>query len=183
MSNDDPIAPSQHDITIVSRAIRLALPMAGSRLIQMLSGFIGMLMLARLGHQVLAASALMTSTMVTIMLMLISTLFSTSVVVGQTWGAGKRDEIGAIIQQGSVLALLLSVPAMIVFWYIADLLLWMGQLPALVRYVHEYFHALEWGVPAFMLLAALQQACYGMSRQRLVITLNFICLLIFVVMA
>lgn len=37
---------------IIKNVVNLALPMAGSRLIQMLSGFIGMLMLARLGHSI-----------------------------------------------------------------------------------------------------------------------------------
>ncbi len=74
---------------IIKNVVNLALPMAGSRLIQMLSGFIGMLMLARLGHSILAASMLMTSTQVTIIVIFISLLFSMSVVVGQAYGAKK----------------------------------------------------------------------------------------------
>ncbi len=165
---------------LVGKTIRLALPMAGSRLIQMLSGFIGMLMLARLGHTVLAASALMTPTMITIIVIMIALLFSVSVVVGQAWGAGKQYEIGSIIQQGCVLALIISIPAMILFWYVDRFLLWTGQLPELIVYVRQYFHALEWGVVPIMLGATIQQACYGMLKQRLVIILNSFCLLIFV---
>jgi len=165
---------------LVGRTIRLALPMAGSRLIQVLSGFIGMLMLARLGHTVLAASALMTSTMISIMIILIALLFSLSVVVGQAWGAGKKYEIGAIVQQGMVLAIILSIPAMILYWYVDRFLLWTGQLPELIVYVRQYFHSLEWAVLPIMLQATLQQACYGMSKQRIVIILNSFCLLIFV---
>ncbi|WP_423062546.1 MATE family efflux transporter [Candidiatus Paracoxiella cheracis] len=165
---------------LVGKTIRLALPMAGSRLIQMLSGFIGMLMLARLGHTVLAASALMTPTMITIIVIMIALLFSVSVVVGQAWGAGKQYEIGSIIQQGCVLALIISIPAMILFWYVDRFLLWTGQPPELIVYVRQYFHALEWGVVPIMLGATIQQACYGMLKQRLVIILNSFCLLIFV---
>ena len=168
---------------LVKRIVKLALPMAGSRLIQMLSGFVGMLMLAHLGHQVLAAGALMTSTLITIIVVAISILFSISVVVGQAYGARKLFEIGTIVQQGSILALLLSIPVMILFWFVNHILLWAHQLPNLVHYIRQYFHALEWGVPAFMVLSCLQQTCYGMLKQRLVIILNVICLLIFIALA
>ena len=160
--------------------LRLALPMAGSRLLQMLTGFIGMLMLARLGHEVLAAGMLMTSTMVSTLVVLISLLFSLSVVVGQAYGAKRYHEIGTIIQQGCCLALLMALPTMCLFFYADRILLAMGQLPQLLIYVRQYFHALIWGVPAFMVQAALQQALYGMSRQRLVIIVNLICLLVFI---
>lgn len=170
---------AQQPSRLVGKTIRLALPMAGSRLIQMLSGFIGMLMLAHLGHDVLAAGALMTSAMMTILVVLVALLFSMGVMVGQAWGAGKKYEIGAIIQQGCVLALIISIPAMVLIWYVDRFLLWTGQLPQLIVYVRQYFHALEWAIVPYMLIAALQQACYGMLRQRLVIIINSFCLLVF----
>lgn len=168
---------------LVKHIYRLALPMAGSRLIQMLSSFIGILMLAHLGHQVLAASALITSTQVTVIVVIISVLFALGVVTGQAYGGNRRYEIGAIVQQGCVLAILLTIPLMLVLWYASDLLLWSGQIPALVDYVRQYLHALEWGAIAFTLQSALQQVCYGMSKQRLVIIVNFLGLLVFVPVA
>ncbi len=152
---------------IIKNVVNLALPMAGSRLIQMLSGFIGMLMLARLGHSILAASMLMTSTQVTIIVIFISLLFSMSVVVGQVYGAKKYDEVGAILQQGCILALILSIPLIILFLVADRILLALGQLPELVIYVKHYFRALIWGTPGFVLLAALQQALYGMPANEL----------------
>ena len=168
---------------IIKNVINLALPMAGSRLIQMLSGFIGMLMLARLGHSVLAASMLMTSTQVTIIVIFISLLFSMSVVVGQAYGAKQYDEIGAILQQGCILALILSIPLIILFLIADRILLAFGQLPVLVVYVKYYFHSLVWGTPGIVLLAALQQALYGMSCQRIVILANLFCLGVFALSA
>ncbi|PNT90168.1 MATE family efflux transporter [Coxiella burnetii] len=168
---------------IIKNVVNLALPMAESRLIQMLSGFIGMLMLARLGHSILAASMLMTSTQVTIIVIFISLLFSMSVVVGQAYGAKKYDEVGVILQQGCILALILSIPLIILFLVADRILLALGQLPELVIYVKHYFRALIWGTPGFILLAALQQALYGMSRQRIVILANLFCLGVFVLSA
>ncbi len=172
--------PSQSLWELIKRVMRLAMPMAGSRLLQMLSGFIGMLMLAHLGHGVLAASALMTATQIAILVTFIALLFSVAVVVGQAYGAGKFYEIGTIIRESCVLALFLSIPLIILFLCVDRLLLWSGQIPGLVSYVRTFFHALVWGTPAYVILAALQQACYGMLKQKFVIIGNVICLSVFI---
>ena len=60
------------------KIVPLALTMAGTQFLNVASGFLCMIMLAHLGHQVLAASALMISTQITIMVIGMSILFSLS---------------------------------------------------------------------------------------------------------
>ncbi len=67
------------------RIFSLALPMAGSQLVNVASGFLCMAMLAALGHEVLAASALIFSTQLSIMVSGMSILFSLSVLVGHSY--------------------------------------------------------------------------------------------------
>lgn len=167
----------------VRHMIRLALPMAGSRLIQMLTGFVGMIMLAHMGPMVLAASMLITSAQVAVVMLFISLLFSISVVVGQAFGAKNFYEVGSIFRQGCVLGLMLCIPLGILFWFIDRLLLHFGQLPALVIYIREYFHALIWAIPGYMILAVFQQTCYGIFKQRLIVISNSVCLFLFAVVA
>ena len=45
-------------------------------------------------------------------------------------------------------------------------------------YVQQYFHALMWGVIPILLQSCLEQFCYGILKQRLVIILNFFSLLV-----
>lgn len=160
--------------------LNLALPMAGSRLLQMLSGFIGMLFLAHLGPSVLAASTLITATQIMVIVVFMSLLFSLSVVVGKAYGAHQYYEIGTIIQQGCILGFFLSIILVVVFLNIDRFLSLMGQIPELVRINKEYFHAMAYGAPGFVLLEALQQACYGMFKQRNVVIRNGICLIVFI---
>jgi MATE family multidrug resistance protein len=59
-----------------------------------------MVMLAQLGHEVLAASALIFSTQLSIMVSGMSILFSISVLVGHAYGAKNDLSIGNYVQQG-----------------------------------------------------------------------------------
>lgn len=183
MSPDFKQSPSERLQPLIKRVLSLAMPMAGSRLIQMLSGFIGMAMLAHLGAGVLSASALMTSTQIAIIVSFISLLFSASVVVGQAYGAKQYYEIGSIMREACVLSLMLVLPMVALFLVIDHILLWAGQLPSLVSYVRVYFHAFIWGTPAYVLIAALQQSCYGMNKQRFVIISNLCALCLFILSA
>ena len=72
------------------------------------------------------------------------------------------------------------MPLIVLFLLAPRILSATGQLPGLVVFVKQYFYALTWGAPGYVLLAAIQQALYGMSKQRLVIVGNVICLLIFI---
>lgn len=160
----------------VKKTLSLSLPMAGSRFIQMLTGFIGMVMLAHLGRQVLAASALINSTMATCILIFISFVFAVSFTVGQLYGAKDYPAIGALVQQSLLLSLILSLCMMVVFWFADDIVKLFHQDPALVKYVRQYFHAMLWAAIPLMLQSCLQQFLYGILKQRLVIFVNLITL-------
>lgn len=154
------------------------MPMAGSRFLQMFSGFIATMMVAHLGREVLAACALINATLATILLIFISFVFSLSFIVGQSFGAKKYDEIGALVQQGALLSAVLAVIMMGFFAYADDFLKLFHEKPSILIYVHQYFHALLWGVIPIMLQSCLEQFCYGVLKQRLVITLNFLSMMV-----
>jgi len=167
------IAPSQ-----IQRVFKLSLPMAGSRFLQMASGFIGTMMLAHLGREVLASCALINATLSAILLIFISIVFSLSFIVGQSFGAKKYDEIGALVQQGFFLSFILALIMLIFFWYAADFLRLFHEPEEMLGFVQQYFHALMWGVIPILLQSCLEQFCYGILKQRLVVILNALSLLI-----
>jgi MATE family multidrug resistance protein len=128
------------------RIFSLALPMAGSQFINVASGFLCMAMLAALGHEVLAASALIFSTQLSIMVSSMSILFSLSVLVGHSYGAKDYATIGNYVQQGWTLAILISIPIMLLFWNIDAVLLFFGQSKEIANIVRSYFHAFVWAI-------------------------------------
>lgn len=153
---------------ISKRIVRLALPMAGTQLITVASSFLCMAMLATLGHQVLAASALIFATQMTVLVICMSFLFSLSLFIGHAYGAKNYIAIGNYIQQGWTFALLISIPIILFFWHIAYFLILFGQAPALAQLVQTFFHAFVWGVAPVLLLVCNQQLYYGIHKQRII---------------
>jgi len=168
---------------LIKRVVYLSLPMAGSRFLQMLAGFFGMMMLAHLGHEVLAACALINMMSATFFLFFISIVFSISLTVSQAFGAKHFSEIGKMVQEGMLLGILLSVPLLVLYWFSGEIADLFHQRPLMVHYIRIYFHAAMWGAVPIMLQSCLQQFCYGILKQRVVMLVNLVTMLIGIVMS
>lgn len=152
---------------ICKKIFSLALPMSGSQFINVASGFLCMAMLAHLGHEVLAASSLIFTTQMSIMVTGMSILFSLSVLVGHAYGAKEYRTAGNFLQQGWTLALLISVPVMILFWHMGSLLILFGQSKEMAAIVEPYFHVFAFAVIPGYLSTCNMQFGYGIHRKTL----------------
>lgn len=166
---------------VSKRIFSLALPMAGSQLLNVASGFLCMAMLAQLGHEVLAASALIFSTQLSIMVSGMSILFSLSVLVGHAYGAKDYSTIGNYVQQGWTLGLLISLPIMLLFWHIDSVLLFLGQSKEIADIVHAYFHAFVWAVIPGFLSTCNMQFGYGIHKKALIFSTSFMSVMVLLV--
>lgn len=147
----------------------LALPMAAMQFIVTISNFLCMMMLGRLGNDVLAASALIFSSQMSITVISMSILFSLSVLIGRKYGSSDNLAIGQYVQQGWILSILISIPVIFLFLYIDQILILFEQPQSLIQIVKEYFHASVWGVLPLLLAVCNQQLCYGIEKQGLVL--------------
>lgn len=154
--------------------LSLSLPMALTQLVTVGSTFIAMAMVAQLGHDVLAASALIFSARISIILICGSLLFSLSILIGHAFGQNKYALIGTYIQQGWLLALLLCIPVMLLFWFMAPILKWFGQSPDLLPYIQTFFHANIWNIFPFLIAICNQQLCYGTRKQMVDLVANML---------
>jgi multidrug resistance protein, MATE family len=161
----------------------LGLPMVGSQLIYTTSGFLCMTMLASLGHQVLAASALIFVIQTSLMVTGISVLFSVSVLVGHAHGANNYPIAGNYLQQGWTLALIMSLPIILLFWYIDSILIFFGQSRSIASIVHTYFHTFVWAVAPGLLAVANMQFGYGIQRKQLMFSISLCSVMIFLLSA
>ncbi len=168
---------------ITKRILKIAFPMAGARLINMLSIFIGMIMIARLGADVLAASALISASYFTVLVIFMFVLFSVGVVIGRYYGAKDYAAIGEIVQHGVLLALVLSIPLILLFWYFDRILYHFGQDPQLVVYVGQFFHALVWMALPMLLATVMSQMMFAVSKVLNVIIAYVIGVIVFVLSA
>ena len=169
--------------TISSRILKRAFPMAGARLINMLSVFIGMIMIAQLGHDVLAASAIISAGYFTVIVIFMFLLFSVGVVVGNYYGEEKFFEIGDIVQQGFLLALLIAIPMSAIFYFSGNFLYFFGQNPLVVPYVAQFFKALIWMVVPMLLLTCVSQFMFAVTEVLQVIVAYLVGIVVFVIAA
>lgn len=168
---------------ITKRILKIAFPMAAARLINMLSVFIGMIMIAQLGYDVLAASALMSAAYFTVMVIFMFVLFSVGVIVGRHYGAKAYEQIGAVMQQAFVLAFLLAIAMGVLYWFLDRILAHFGQDPALIPYLSQFFHAIAWIAPPLLWGVCLSQFMVAITKMMNVLYAHVISIIVFVLAA
>lgn len=139
-------------------------PMIFTRLLSSMSGFIGMIMIAKLGSDALAAGALITSIYTTLMMVLWSFFFPVGSIIAKYFGQKNNLEIGKIVRQSIVLALLISIPVIFIFWVMSDVLIFFGQPLHIVIMVDEYFRAIILGIIPCAIVVVLNQFFNGIFR-------------------
>jgi len=154
------------------RSLRLSLPLIGSQLIYGLSGFAAMVMIAHLGRDELAANALVWSVFTFVLVTFIGILCAISVLVAQSYGAEDECGIRVAASQGLILAVLLTIPMMLVMWFAPYILIWSGQSQELIQFATPYFHALAYCILPCNLLIAVEQFLSGIEKTRLVLIIS-----------
>ena len=107
--------------------LKLAIPLILSGLVSAAMNFFSTLFLAHLGHQALAAGAIVIWLFATLMVIVWGTLSSVSILVAQKHG--EQDDLGIslILKDGIFLAFISFIPATLLLWNIGPLLLLLGQ--------------------------------------------------------
>jgi len=174
LTNDSPVlAPSL--LKNMGKVASFAIPISMGALVNMLSGFIAMLMVAELGEVELAAGALAVTTFMAILTVVLTILYAIGILVGHYKGHGKSSaEIGTLVKNGFWLALLLSIPSMICLWNIDHVLLLFGQDPTLVEITKNYFNYAAWSMFPILLSVVITQFYSGIGNPRFTMILSLI---------
>ena len=157
---------------MITQLLRLGLPISFTRLIQVIGGFLGMLFLAHLGHNYVAAGALISTVRITVIMIFISILFATGVVGAQLAGAKKHHEMGTLLQHAWLLGAILAIPAMFLCYFMGDILVFFNQPAAVIPPVRTFFHEFTWVVPAIMLTVPSQQFLFALRKQKWVMYIS-----------
>ncbi len=138
--------------------MRLAGPLAVAQLAQMAMGVTDTVLLGTLGGDALAAGGLANSLFITVAVVMQGVLTSVSVLVSQARGARRDTQVPGLYWTGTLLALLLVIPAFALFSATEPLLLAAGEPPAVARDAGIYMDALRWGTPGALLAIGLMRA-------------------------
>jgi len=86
------------------------------------------------------------------------------VVVAHGFGAGAKEEIASGARTGLPIALVISVPWILIGWFITDLMALTDQDPEVMAVGQVYLRAMIWHLPASFMFMALRQLVTGLSR-------------------
>lgn len=157
-----------HDfLQAIKSTFGMSVPIAGARVASAISGFVTMLMIARLGHAELAAGALINTVYFVLMIPLWQLFFAVSVLVGHNYGAKKYSEIGVVVRQSLWLSIVVGAVAILVLQHVDAILIFLGQDPHLAGLTQSFFSSYVWSVIPGMWTVCLGQFLVGISKQKL----------------
>jgi MATE family multidrug resistance protein len=151
--------------------LRLALPLVVVQLGLMMMGVVDTAMVGRISADALAAVAISSVYYFAASTVGMGCLMALDPVVAQAHGAGDHEGIALGLQRGLVIAVLVTIPTSLLLVWIAPVLAWSGQPPALVPLAHRYTLLIIPGVlPYFGFLAVRQtMQALGFLRPLLVV--------------
>lgn len=157
----------------LTRLLRLAAPLVLAQLAQNGLAFVDTLMVGRLGAGALAAMALGASFYFTVSIITAAVLFSVGPTVAQAVGAGRRDEAASAASQALWLALILSVPGLLVFTAVEPFLLRFGIEAETARLAAGYLRNISLGFPFYLGFTALRGFLEGNGDARPIMGIAF----------
>lgn len=146
-----------------SSLIKLATPVLIASVAQTGMGFVDTVMAGGVSATDMAAVSVAASIWLPSILFGVGLLMALVPVVAQLNGSGRRVKIPFEIQQGIVLALLISIPIIGVLFQTKFILGLMDVEAAMTEKTVGYIHAVIFAVPAFLLFQTLRSFTDGMS--------------------
>ncbi|MCK4869744.1 MAG: hypothetical protein KAS93_01400 [Gammaproteobacteria bacterium] len=154
---------------ITKRWVLLALPFTGSRVADIV-GELGVgVVLSSLGSEYLAANALIVTIRRFVFGFGLGTLYSISTLIGRE--DNKRD-IGEIVRQGSILAVVVSVPSLALACSSEPILKLLGQNHKVAAIVQDYYVGAAFSVPGMFLSSVFAHFTLGIGKPRISLIAN-----------
>lgn len=135
--------------TEASNLIKLATPVLIASVAQTGMGFVDTVMAGGVSAIDMAAVSIAASIWLPSILFGVGLLMALVPVVAQLNGSGRQQKISFEIQQGAVMALLISVPIIGVLFQTQGILSLMDVEPLMAAKTNGYMHAVMYAVPAF----------------------------------
>ena len=156
----------------VKQSFFLALPLIFANLVQAASGFIGTLMIAHLGKDELAASALVYSIYLTLIVFCFGVLNAISIFIAQNHGSKNYRGISLAASQGLLLSVVISIPMIVILLLSPYALFLSHQNPHVIRLSTQYLYSLSLCILPLGLLISMEQFLIGLSKTKLVLLIS-----------
>ncbi|MCD9480330.1 MATE family efflux transporter [Photobacterium phosphoreum] len=146
-----------------SQLLKLAIPVLIASVAQTSMGFVDTVMAGGVSATDMAAVAVAASIWLPSILFGVGLLMAIVPIVAQLSGSGKKDKIPFEIQTAFILAVLISIPTMLILYNAGILIHYMNVEPVLAEKTVGYLHAVLFAVPAFLFFQTLKSFSEGLS--------------------
>ena len=162
----------------IKKSSKITFPLIASEVVLALSGFLVTVMIAHLGDEILAAHAVVWNAYLTSTMFFIGTLFATSILISQSFGAKDYSSIEVYFNQAILLAIIFT-PIMIAFmWYFPKILIWTKQSPIVIELATPAFRSLIWAMIPLNIMVVVQHFFMGLNKAYLVTVMSIVSLLV-----
>ena len=148
----------------VREFFKLAIPLISAQVAQSATGFADTIMMGRMGAETLAAGGLAAIIYISIMTATSGMVMGVSPLVAEAFGAGQKSRIQQIARQGLWLALLVSIPAMVITGQVDTWMIRTGQAPAIVALADTYLNIILWSLLPMAGFTALRSTVSALSQ-------------------
>lgn len=144
----------------------LAVPVVLAELGWMTMGLVDTLMVGRLSPEAIGAVGVGSSIFMGIVVFAMGLLLGLDTLVSHAWGARRIEECHRWLVHGTMLAIALSLPLMLVLFAIDSALEGWGIDPAVLALTRPYLRIVTWSVLPLLLYAAFRRYLQGMAIVR-----------------
>nr|ABI75103.1 sodium-driven multidrug and toxic compound extrusion protein [Cylindrospermopsis raciborskii T3] len=149
-------------------SLQLAIPLVLVEICGTSINVVDVVMMGLLGTQVLAAGALGAIAFLSVSNTCYNMLLSGVAKASEAFGANKIDQVSRIASGQIWLALTLSLPAMLLLWYMDTILVLFGQVESNTLIAKTYLHSIVWGFPAAVGILILRGIASAVNVPQLV---------------
>ena len=155
----------------VKAFLTLAIPLAGVQLSQAAIGFVDTLMMGRIGLETLAAGGLAALTFSVFLYTASGVLMGVSPIVATAYGAGDKQQIERVVQQGCLMAVGLAIPISVGIANFDVLMRQLGQAETTVVLGNTYLDIMVWGFFPALGFSLLRSVVAAMSHTRIIMSI------------
>jgi len=150
------------------KILQLATPLLSARIMAISAMIIGIIMVAKLGHDILAASALAQPVFSTLLMISIGVLYASGIRMSHSFGAKNYKKVREYFHSNLILALLLSIFSITVFLAVAALLPHLGQRPQLIPDTKKFLYAFCLPILPALLTTTFVQLFTALQNPRII---------------
>lgn len=161
---------------------KLALPLVLAQLAQNATSLVDTIMVGKLGPDALAGIAIGGTVFMFVSVVASGCVLGVGSVVSQAVGASDQGTCGRSVRQGFWLAVALFVPALILFWNIYPILIWLDQPPETAAASSAYLRAISFGLLPSLWSFSIRGLLEGHSDNRPIMIVAIISVILNVIL-